>query len=41
MDQAEAALKLQKEAQEAAEKAVKSLEEFINEEAKLVSIVRE
>ena len=38
LDQAEAAIKLQKEAQIAAEKAVKNLEEYINEEAKLVRI---
>ena len=36
MDKADYAYKLQKEAQETAEKTIRQLEEFINEDAKLV-----
>ena len=37
MDKAEIAMKLQKEAQETAEKTIKQLEEFINDDARIVS----
>lgn len=38
MDKAEIAMKLQKEAQETAEKTIKQLEEFINDDARIVSL---
>ena len=38
MDKADYAYKLQKEAQDAAEKTIHQLEEFINEDARLVNI---
>jgi len=39
LDKADLAYKLQKEAQDTAEKTIKQLEEFINEDAKLVNIL--
>jgi hypothetical protein len=38
LDKADLAYKLQKDAQETAEKTIRQLEEFINEDAKLVNI---
>jgi len=38
LDKADLAYKLQKDAQETAEKTIRQLEEFINEDAKLVTL---